>query len=325
MLIGVQYMIVVDWIKTQRKKLLVHGLILSSFVFYSFFLADPFFDRFQRIPGESQLHKYELPAMTDNIMYHMEFLDPSATALEVTGWAFIEEQNSKNCQTYLVFKSDSDTYVFDTHRHFMRPDVTEYFKETGLNLDDSGFLGTIPLGKLEVGDYIIGLYIKKSDIVALKYTDKVLRKAKGAAEIVSLVSEPQENVLHVSNQEDIALPVESNDIRLNIEFLQDVLKDEKVLMEIRGWAFIENQCVENSSIYLILQSDFATHVFDTMLQKRPDVTDFFAGLDLHLDNSGFIARIPREKLESGTYKLGVYIKKDDTEALQYTALQIDVD
>lgn len=40
-----------------------------------------------------------------------------------------------------------------------------------------------------------------------------------------------------------------------------------------------------------------------------------SGLDL--GNSGFIARIPKEEIEDGAYKIGIYIKKGDIEVLQY--------
>ena len=40
-----------------------------------------------------------------------------------------------------------------------------------------------------------------------------------------------------------------------------------------------------------------------------------SGLDL--GNSGFIARILKEEIEDGAYKIGIYIREGDMEALQY--------
>jgi len=68
----------------------------------------------------------------------------------------------------------------------------------------------------------------------------------------------------------------------------------------------------------MLKSDSRTYVSDTILQKRPDVTAHFEELGLNLDNSGFLARIPKEGIESGTYELGIYVKKGNIEALSYT-------
>ena len=70
-------------------------------------------------------------------------------------------------------------------------------------------------------------------------------------------------------------------------------------------------------IYVVLKSETATYVFDTILQKRPDVTAAYVESGLNLDNSGFIARIPKESIQKGIYRLGIYIKKDQIETLQY--------
>jgi len=43
-----------------------------------------------------------------------------------------------------------------------------------MNFDDSGFLAFIPTGDLEAGQYRIGIYIKKGEIEALKYTDEII-------------------------------------------------------------------------------------------------------------------------------------------------------
>lgn len=301
-----------DWLKNQRKKILVHSLIISTFLLYCFFLSEPFFDQFEKIPGESRLHRISLPAVTNNIIYRLDRFDVHTATLKLSGWAFVEGQNSENSQTYLVLQSDSNTYVFDTENWVRRYDVTKHFRELGLNLDRSSFYGVIPLRKLKAGDYSVGLYIRKGNIEALQFVDKYVRKTKDAAEII----------LHASKLQKVTLPAESNNLRFNIEAIQDVRQGEEEFVEIRGWTFIEGQSMENSKIFLVLRSDSATHVYDTILQKRPDVTVAFRESKLNLDNSGFIARIPKEEIEKGTYKLGIYIMHEAIEALQYTTKEI---
>ena len=39
---------------------------------------------------------------------------------------------------------------------------------------------------------------------------------------------------------------------------------------------------------------------------------------MNFDDSGFFAFIPKGDLEAGQYKIGIYIKKDNTNAFQYT-------
>lgn len=86
----------------------------------------------------------------------------------------------------------------------------------------------------------------------------------------------------------------------------------------KGWAFIEGHGAENSQIYLVLKSDSRTYVFDTILQKRRDVTAAYVESGLNLDNSGFITRVPKDEIVGGVYEIGIYIEKDGVQALQYT-------
>ena len=49
------------------------------------------------------------------------------------------------------------------------------------------------------------------------------------------------------------------------------------------------------------------------LQKiiREDVTSYFK-LDYNVDDCGYIATIDSKKLKKGTYKIGVYLKNEET-------------
>ena len=46
--------------------------------------------------------------------------------------------------------------------------------ESGLNLDNSGFIARIRVDTVEVVTYDLGIYIKKGDIEALQYMDAKL-------------------------------------------------------------------------------------------------------------------------------------------------------
>jgi len=43
--------IIVRWLRPRKKKLLVHGLILSGFLLYCIFLANPLFSKFGTLEG----------------------------------------------------------------------------------------------------------------------------------------------------------------------------------------------------------------------------------------------------------------------------------
>jgi hypothetical protein len=81
------------------------------------------------------------------------------------------------------------------------------------------------------------------------------------------------------------------------------------VMEIQGWAFVDDQSFETGQLCVVLKSDRKCYVIDTMT--------------LRWDNDdpwppGFVCNIPSGKISSGEYHLGIYIKKGDTEAFQCT-------
>jgi hypothetical protein len=53
-------------------------------------------------------------------------------------------------------KSAESTYVFTTET-VIRENVTEQFKELGLNLDYSGFSALIPTREIAIGEYTVGI------------------------------------------------------------------------------------------------------------------------------------------------------------------------
>jgi len=166
-----------SWLKAHRKQIITHTAIIVGFVLFVIFVAEPLFDRLEKIPGEAQLHQLQLPAQTGGMKSYIDELKTIAhTTVEVMGWAFIEGQDSENNEVYIVLKSSSRTYVFDTGVR-ERPDVTRYFAGMGLNLDHSGFVALLPVRKIVNGKYTVGIYIRKDDVEALQYTSKVITKS----------------------------------------------------------------------------------------------------------------------------------------------------
>jgi len=118
--------------------------------------------------------------------------------------------------------------------------------------------------------------------------------------------------------EGMSLPAQSHDSTFNIDSSKEVTQDGNKVIEIAGWAFINGQSSENSKIYVVLQSDSNTYVFDTLPQYKPDVTAYYHTLSLNLDESGFLARIPKDNIGNATYRIGVYVEKDGIEALGWS-------
>ena len=162
-----------SWLKAHRKQVITHTIIIVGFVLLTIFVAEPLFDRLERVAGESQLYETTLPAATNNIQYSIDKLEVTTRMLEINGWAFTEGHDSGNSEIYIVLKSADRTYVF-TAETMVREDVTQAFKELNLNLDYSGFTALIPARKIANGEYTVGIYITKDDVEALQYTGRVV-------------------------------------------------------------------------------------------------------------------------------------------------------
>jgi len=115
----------------------------------------------------------------------------------------------------------------------------------------------------------------------------------------------------------VALPEPSANLLSHIDYLGKVDSEGKEFIEIRGWAFIEGQSPAQSQTYVVLKSNGTAYVFDTWINYTPWVPLHFGITDLGLEWAGFIARIPKEEIEDGAYKIGIYIKKGDMEVMQY--------
>ena len=167
-----------SWFKAHRKQVITHTSIVVVFVLFIIFVSEPLFDRLEAVvQGESRLHDLPLPGETGNITNYIDtFTTDGSTTVEVTGWAFIDGQDAENSEIYMVLKSHSRTYIFDTREH-TRPDVTAHFKELNLNLDYSGYTALIPARKIANGEYTVGIYIRKGDVEALIYTNRAIIKS----------------------------------------------------------------------------------------------------------------------------------------------------
>ena len=295
-------------LRAHRMQIMVHGLILLGFLFYCIFLSGALFDRFEAIQGESKLQHISLPVRSENMHYAIDSgLEVGTSAIEVMGWAFIDGQSSENNYKYVVLKSDEQSYVFDT-KVVTRTDVTDAFKSLNLDLDLSGFVCNIPVRKISAGEYQLGIYVRKGDIEALQFSDRAIVKSGETMQFTDWTSSLQR----------IALPEESKNIEFAIDTLAEAVEDETAIVNVAGWAFNQASSTENDRIYLVLKSSSSVYVFDTLVVKRPDVTQFYQQLGLNLDSSGFTAKIRKEDIEDGSYRIGIYIKGNNVDSLCFT-------
>lgn len=116
-----------------------------------------------------------------------------------------------------------------------------------------------------------------------------------------------------------SLPSEAN----NISYCVDYFNQNHDSISLAGWAYIMGKSSIGSTIYIVLKSAEKSYLFLPTSHKRPDVTAHFKSLNF--DDSGFSITINKNKLEPGTYKVGIYIRKINIEALQYTDREIKIE
>jgi hypothetical protein len=302
-----------SWLRTHRKKIITHTAIIAGFVLFTIFVMVPLFDRLDRIPGEAQLHRLQLPAETTNMRYEIDDINTDGhSVVGIRGWAFVDGQDSQDRELYIVLKSAHRTYVFDTTGE-LRPDLIQNGEGLVLNADYSGFRTLIPTRKIGNGEYIVGFYsrfyLRSRVIEGFYYTDRVVIKSQDSVTPALLTSKLAE----------VTLPEEPGNMQFYVDWIKEQKDEKQEFVEIRGWAFIEGYSTKDSRTYVILKSAINTYVFDTIPKYAWWVAPQFGYYyDRDLDYSGFIARIPRDQLEDGTYQLGIYIAKGDIEVFRYT-------
>jgi hypothetical protein len=170
-----------NWFRTHRKKIIAHAAIIAGFVLFTIFVVAPLFDTLERIPGEAQLHRLRLPAEATNMRYNIDnIVSDGHSIVEIRGWAFVDGQDSKNRELYVVLKSAERTYVFDINVELRAGLRQEFGEDLVLNAEYSAFNTLIPTRKISNGEYFVGFYIRYGGIEALHYIDRVVIKSQGS-------------------------------------------------------------------------------------------------------------------------------------------------
>jgi hypothetical protein len=127
--------------------------------------------RWRRSVFLSEMNTFRIDRETNNLKIGIDRFVQDEHFVQIAGWGYIKDRNSENSEIYAVLVSDKKRYIFVTQSE-KRPDVTAHFKT--FNFDDSGFSVVISKDTLESGKYRLGIYIKKDDLEAFKYTDKII-------------------------------------------------------------------------------------------------------------------------------------------------------
>ena len=165
-----------SWFRTHRKQIITHTSIVLGFTLLTVLVVEPLFDRLEQFAGTSRLYATSVPATTGDVYYEIDHFEAAGQILVIYGWAFIEGRDSLSSRIYIVLKSAERTYVFTTET-VIRETIAERFKESGSNLDYSGFSALVPTREMASGEYSLGICVKGDDIEALTYTGRAIMKS----------------------------------------------------------------------------------------------------------------------------------------------------
>lgn len=287
-------------------------------------------------PGLATLQTIELPPATGDINYQIDYIETGKGSegggIVVIGWAFVHNTNARPSDIkYLVVCSETHAYIYDTVIQ-RRTGVTQYFNSTHLNLDASGFQSNVPIGQLDDGLYQIGIIIVQEGYSSFVMTPTMIEKKDGAVSKYSYNWSPDDlytylNAAHKparATLKDIQIPAATKDIMYEFDQIQTGNLSEEPEMFISGWAFVKNEDTKPGiSKYLVLHSDTGSLIYDTLTQRRRDVTSAFNGTNLNLDASGFQSFIPVGQLADNTYQIGIIIHQDNASSFAMTPIVIE--
>lgn len=154
------------------QRYLIHIFIILVFLAY-LVSANYIFCCLLKVDGEAQVHNVTIPEETDDIRHCIDSIERHQidwkSIIAIRGWAFIEGKDAYNCSTYIVIKTETEEYTFDTKME-TRPDVTQHFANLQLDLDESGFYSNIPLEHIPDGVHQIGIMISRDGTDRTSYT-----------------------------------------------------------------------------------------------------------------------------------------------------------
>lgn len=160
-----------DLRKQQYLRYSAHVLVALALLIY-LISANYIFCCLLKVDGEAQICSINIPEETGNIIYAIDIVEKHQfdwkEVITIRGWSFIEGEDACNSSTYIVIKTETERYIFDT-RMETKPGITQHFEDMQLNLDESGFYSNIPLERIPDGKHQIGIMISRNDADSTSY------------------------------------------------------------------------------------------------------------------------------------------------------------
>lgn len=217
----------------------------------------------------------------DSLRYNIEDLSSHGQTIRISGWAFSEKSNNKDCSVKAILKSGDIVYELPSEiKH--RPDLPVTFNRQ--DVEYSGISSLVSKSQLPPGDYELGIGIFSPDnkTARITYTDH------------NIVIGKRNNIKKIKR-------IEAGSFTNQISYNIDLIQEEEDRFLIQGWAFLRNSASKNDSISLILQNQTESYRTDVTTTRRVDVAAIFK--NPVFEYSGFSLSLPKEKLPAGEYNI----------------------
>ena len=263
-------------------------------------------DSVLRITGRSAgfVDAGKLTAKADqSIRYHIETINIAQGVVSLDGWAFIDStQNNKNDSIFITLISDDKSYLAPA-KMSQRQDIANSIGKPNLNKSGLAFLAFTD--NVERGKYQLGIAIKD---------------AQGRFVYQTTGKEVRVKIPDYSTPESITQLPATGKIVYDLK-----LSESGPLSSVGGWAALEGQDADSSTISLVLKSNDHIYLFPTEPYPRPDVTASF-GNRYNLDNSGYSVKFRKTDLQKGKYRIGLLIKdaRRKTECVVFSDQEIAI-
>ncbi len=299
-----------------------HVVYIAAIILFLIYLfsADFIFNILMKTEREARLADVSLPPETNNI----EFVIDDARqiklkwkdALSIRGWVFKRDVKEKARNVYLVLKGNTEILIYAVEKDTIyRSDVTDYFRMGG-DIHSHGFELEFAAYRLKEDRYRIGFIIEDATGRYYHLSQKTLVKAKKAWSVMETPS-PEPFI-----SELITMPFKEANQTTN--HYVDLFEDAAETVTIAGWGFLNGLDTEGIEHYILFRNGDEIKIFSTTIQTRKDVTAHFEESELNLDESGYLARMPKGMLQKGRYRIGLYTVKGKEQGVAFFAKHVTI-
>lgn len=280
------------------RKIILYILFLLFFILWMLF-SNSFFASFSpdQLTSRQESEYKSLTKVGYGIVDNIVQNDTSLIEdISMSGWALIPTYLSNaSREIELVFISKENTYSVNAHLK-SRPDVFVVYSDIyGDQLSDLlGYEVEFSTATMKNGIYTLDIYCweNEQDYGLVHTGRKFIKQGTTFKEYIF----QSEMTTQLTSNEDLTCGV------------IDTASAVDSFLEITGWAFLEDVDSSQQEVYIQLTSSSGSKTYTTESKTRADVAKSYEN-ELYTQ-SGYIAKIPMDQLETGSYDLEIFVKSD---------------